>query len=68
VLFEGVLLASFGDEGGDGGKRLGHVRLLTLSDFDGTDDWLFLCKIKPAKRAVSFNIFLIIGAEDAAFR
>jgi hypothetical protein len=37
-------------------------------DFDGTDDWLFLCKIKPAKRAVSFNIFLIIGAEDVAFR
>jgi hypothetical protein len=31
-------------------------------DLDGADDWLFLLKIKPAKRAVSFNIFLIIEA------
>jgi hypothetical protein len=34
---------------------------------DGSDDWLFLYEIKPAKRAVSFNIFLIIEAEHAAF-
>jgi DNA-binding transcriptional LysR family regulator len=67
VLFEGVLLAGFGDEGGDGGKRLGHVRLRERDEFDGTDNWLFLCKIKPAKRAVSFNVFLIIEAEMLRF-
>jgi hypothetical protein len=32
------------------------------------DDSLFLPKIKPAKRAVSFNVFLIIEALDVAFR
>jgi hypothetical protein len=68
VLFEGVLLAGFGDERGDGGKWLGHGRLRERDEFDGTDDWLFRCKIKPAKRAVSFNIFLIIEAKNAAFR
>ena len=67
VLFEGGLLAVFGDEGGNGGKRLGHGRLREWDDFDGTDDWLFLCKIKPVKRAVSFNIFLIIGLKMLRF-
>lgn len=67
VLFEGILLAGFGDEGGDSGKRLGHVRLRERDEFDGTDNWLFLCKIKPAKRAVSFNVFLIIEAEMLRF-
>jgi hypothetical protein len=41
---------------------------LAANEFDGADDWLFLHKIKPAKRAVSFNIFLIIEADNAAFR
>jgi hypothetical protein len=68
VLFEGVLLAGFGDQGGNGSKWLGHVRLRKRVDFDGTDDWLFLRKIKPATRAVSFNIFLMIEAVNAAFR
>ncbi|MNG37339.1 hypothetical protein D3C84_1246570 [compost metagenome] len=35
VLFEGVLLAGFGDEGGDGGKRLGHVRLRERDEWMG---------------------------------
>jgi hypothetical protein len=35
---------------------------------DGIDDWLFLMKIKPAKRAVSFNVLLIMGDCGAAFR
>jgi hypothetical protein len=36
-------------------------------EFDGGHHWLFLCAIKAAKRAGSFNIFLIIEAVHAAF-
>jgi hypothetical protein len=47
----------------------GSVQLIEedQDEFDGGHHWLFLCAIKPAKRAVSFNIFLIIEAAHAAF-
>jgi hypothetical protein len=34
VLLKGILFSGFGDEGGDGSKRLGHQEL-RRSDFDG---------------------------------
>jgi hypothetical protein len=50
------------------GKGWDQGLLRKRDDFDGADDWLFPGKIKPAKRAGSFNVFLIIEAKNAAFR
>ena len=58
ALEDGLLLG-LGDQRRNRGKGLGYgVFLRGVRRW--ADNWLFLLKIKPAKRAVSFNNFLII--------